>query len=63
MAFGQFGPGVEFLALKPFSFFLFFPENMILQFMQIVSTVCIKCLILFLGKSKKSISKCHLLKF
>ena len=51
-------------------FFLFFPENWIWHFMQIVSlgdnlspweTVCMKCQILFSGKNKKNILKCRLL--
>ena len=58
-------------------FFLFFPENRIRHFMQIVSktrfdflcklspmeTICINCQILFPGKNKKNISICCLLNF
>ena len=49
---------------KMMLFFLFFPENRIWHFMQIVSleTICMKCQILISGKNKKNISKCRLLK-
>ena len=37
-------------------FFLFFPENRIWHYMQIVSTICMKCQILFSGRNKKNIT-------
>ena len=45
--------------------FLFFLENRILYFMQIISseTICMKWQILFWGKNKKKYLKCCLLKF
>ena len=47
-------------------FVIFFPENRIWHFMQIVfmETICMKCQNMFSGKNnKKNISKCRLLKF
>ena len=47
------------------SFLIFFLENRIWHFMQIVSleTICMKYQIIFSRKNKKNTSKCHLLKF
>ena len=47
---------------KLMRFFLFFPDNRIWHFMQIVSC-CMKYQSYFLGKNKKNISNCCLMKF
>ena len=46
-------------------FFLFFQENSLRHFIQIIfsETVCMNCQSLFSGKNKKNSSNCQLLKF